>query len=84
MRCQIYEICPEIGQNVHFWPLFVLWGVLLDFSGFLRKNILSVPQLHPPIVYVYQIAELWDKFQVFDLCGALNVVFGCCLFFAKF
>ena len=38
---------------------------------------LCVPQRHPPILYVYQISELCDKFQVLALCGGVMWVFWC-------
>ena len=31
--------------------------------------MLCVPRFHPPVVYVYQISQLCDKFQVFYACG---------------
>ena len=42
-----------------------------NHSGSLRNKILCIPQFHPPIVYVYQISELCDKFQVSSPCGGL-------------
>ena len=41
------------------------WG----FSGLLTKKNLCVPQLPSPIVYVYKISELCDKFQILSVCG---------------
>ena len=37
----------------------------------------SVPQFQPPIVYVYQISEHCDKFQVLDVCGGL--IYSLCM-----
>ena len=34
-----------------------------------EEKKLYVPQFHPPIVHVYQISELCDKFQVSSPCG---------------
>ena len=46
-----------------WWPYVESLDVA-NPSGSLREKNLCVPQFHAPIVYVYQISELCDKFQV--------------------